>query len=152
MTPLRAADPFDWPALLTLIARAFAGMEGRIDPPSSLHRLTAEGLARMAREGEVWVLGAPAFATMALTPEADALYLGKLAVEPAAQGKGHGRRLVDLAAERARVLGKAGVRLQVRVELAENQAFFRRLGFRETERTAHPGYDRPTSITYFRPC
>lgn len=151
MTPRRAEDPFDWEGLLGLIHRAFAHMEGRIDPPSSLHRLTAGALARMAAEGEVWVVGAPPVACMVLTPEAAALYLGKLAVDPAHQGQGHGRRLVALAAERARALGKPRVRLQTRVELVENQAVFQRLGFIETGRTAHPGFSRPTSVTYVLP-
>ena len=41
--------------------------------------------------------------------------------------------------------------LQTRVELTENHATFRALGFVEVARTAHPGYDRPTSITFRRP-
>jgi hypothetical protein len=38
--------------------------------------------------------------------------------------------------------------LQTRVELEENHAAFRAMGFAEAGRTAHPGYDRPTSITF----
>jgi hypothetical protein len=38
-----------------------------------------------------------------------------------------------------------------RVELTETHATFRALGFTETGRTAHPGFDRPTSITFRRP-
>ncbi|TIX14256.1 MAG: GNAT family N-acetyltransferase, partial [Mesorhizobium sp.] len=34
-----------------------------------------------------------------------------------------------------------------RIELDGNHRAFVRLGFDETERTAHEGYDRPTSIT-----
>jgi hypothetical protein len=49
----------------------------------------------------------------------------------------------DLALSR----GKGAIELQTRVELAGNHAAFARLGFRQTERTAHKGYDRPTSIT-----
>ena len=79
MVPFRSADPYDWPALLAVIPRAFAGMEGRIDPPSSLHRLTAEGLARQAADGEVGVIGSkPAEACMVLTPKTGRLYPGKL--------------------------------------------------------------------------
>ena len=37
--------------------------------------------------------------------------------------------------------------LQTRVELTGNQRAFRSLGFVETGRTAHQGYDRPTSVT-----
>jgi hypothetical protein len=47
----------------------------------------------------------------------------------------------------AREGGKDAIELQTRIELTANHAAFARLGFRETERTAHPGYDRPTSIT-----
>ena len=144
---VRATDPFDWPGVLALIQRAFAGMEGRIDPPSSLHRLTAGGIAAQARTGEIWVVP-PLQACMFLTPKDGRLYLGKLAVEPALQGRGLARQLVALAEERARALGFAILELETRVELTENHAIFRHLGFVETGRKAHPGFDRPTSITF----
>jgi hypothetical protein len=38
--------------------------------------------------------------------------------------------------------------LETRVELTQNHAIFRRLGFVETTRKAHPGFDRPTSVTF----
>jgi hypothetical protein len=37
--------------------------------------------------------------------------------------------------------------LGVRIALPENQRLFAALGYVETERTAHPGFDVPTSIT-----
>lgn len=151
MTPFRAVDPYDWAALRALIARAFAGMAGRIDPPSSLHRLTAQDLARQAVTGEVWVIGVPALACVVLTPKGDALYLGKLAVDPGQQGKGFGRTLMDMAEDRARALGFAVLELETRVELAENQRLFTGLGFAQVARTVHPGFDRPTSLTYRKP-
>jgi hypothetical protein len=40
--------------------------------------------------------------------------------------------------------------LQTRVELVENHAAFSRMGFAKTGESAHPGYDRPTSITMRR--
>ena len=144
---VRATDPYDWLGVLALIQRAFAGMEGRIDPPSSVHRLTAEGIAAQARTGEIWVVP-PLQACMFLTPKDGRLYLGKLAVEPALQGRGLARQLVALAEERARALGFAILELETRVELTENHAIFRHLGFVETGRKAHPGFDRPTSITF----
>ena len=144
---IRATEPFDWASLLGLIQRAFHGMEGRIDPPSSLHRLTPEAIALQAGTGEVWV-EPPLRACMFLTPKDGRLYLGKLAVDPALQGQGSGRRLVALAEQRARDLGYEVLELETRVELVENHAIFRRLGFVETGRKAHPGFDRPTSITF----
>ena len=47
------------PQALALIHRSFAYMEGRIDPPSSVHRLTLAALREQARDGEVWGIGTP---------------------------------------------------------------------------------------------
>lgn len=150
MTPHRAQDPYDWPAVLRLIQTEFAYMDGRIDPPSSMHALTAESLAAQARSAEVWVTGLPPVACMVLTPKPAALYLGKLAVAGSHRGKGLARIMVDTALKRAAALGLPGVELQTRIELVENQAMFRALGFHEAGRSSHPGFDRPTTITYRR--
>lgn len=147
LIPRQARDPFDWDAALAMIARAFAGMEGRIDPPSSIHRFTPDDL----RQGEFWVVGDPLRACVQLTVKPGALYLGKLAVEPGLQRQGLARLLLAQAEDRARALGLPALELQTRVELTENHATFRALGFVETARTAHPGFDRPTSITFRKP-
>ena len=147
MTP-RLAKPEELDAVLTLIQTSFAYMEDRIDPPSSMHKLTVEVLADPACE--VWVMGEPPVACCVLTPMADALYLGKLAVAEDHRASGFGRVLVEFAASRAETLGLRVVELQARVELTENHAAFKRMGFRKVGETAHPGYDRPTSITMRR--
>jgi predicted N-acetyltransferase YhbS len=147
LTPYLATDPFDWDAALTLIRRAFAGMEGRIDPPSSIHHSTAADL----QKGEFWCIGTPPLACVLFTPKPQALYLGKLAVAPGLTRQGLARRLITLAETRARALGLPVLELQTRVELTENHAAFRALGFLEVARTAHPGYTRPTAITYRKP-
>ena len=136
--------------VLALIRSAFAGMEGRIDPPSSVHRLTEQGLAAAAAAGEVWSLGAPVAACMVLTPRPGRLYIGKMAVAAPCRGRGLSRALVALAETRARALSLPLLELQTRIELVENHATFAALGFVETARTAHPGHDRPTSITMER--
>ncbi|NBE06866.1 GNAT family N-acetyltransferase [Paragemmobacter ruber] len=151
MPPHQATDPYDWPALLALLQRAFGYMEGAIDPPSSLHSLTATSIAAQACTGEVWAIGTPPGACVFLSPRPDALYVGKLAVDPPLQGRGLGRQLIDLAASRARAMGLPALELQTRIELTANHAAFRRMGFVQTAATAHPGYDRPTSLTFRRP-
>jgi len=147
-TPYRVSpDNPDLPAILPLIRDSFAFMEGRIDPPSSMHRLTEESIRQHASDAELWAIGRPPHAVVFLTPKADCLYLGKLAVEASQRGRGLARRLVELAEDRARALGLEALELQTRVELVENHAAFGRMGFVKTDETAHPGYDRPTSIT-----
>lgn len=151
--PWRLAATDDPAPVLALIRAAFADMEGRIDPPSSMHRLTGSDVLRRAEAGEVWVIG-PAKAPLAcvfLTPKPAALYLGKLAVAGRARGQGLARLLVDLAETRAAALGLPVLELQTRVELTENHTTFARLGFTRVAGTAHPGYDRVTSFTYRKP-
>jgi ribosomal protein S18 acetylase RimI-like enzyme len=138
------------PQALDLLQAAFAFMEGRIDPPSSLATMTLDSLTETARTSEVWALGDPVISCMILTPRGDALYLGKLAVADSHRGHGIARRLVDLAVARAPIHKVSRIELQTRVELTGNQVAFRALGFTEVARTAHPGYDRPTAITFER--
>ena len=145
-----ASDLFcDWTRLLDLIQRAFGYMEGRIDPPSSMHRLTAEGLALKARD-EICFLahdGRQITGCVFCDPREDALYVGKLAVDPNHQGKAIGKALMHRAEAEARSRALPALELQTRVELSENHATFARLGFVRTGETAHAGFDRPTSIT-----
>ncbi len=138
-----------WDALLDMVGRSFAYMGGIIDPPSSVHRLTPATLAEKAAKETVLLAfaGGTLAGCVFLADRDDDLYVGKLAVEPGMQGKGIGRRLMDEAERHARSLGKTALELQTRVELTGNQATFARLGFRETGRTAHEGFDRPTSVT-----
>jgi N-acetylglutamate synthase-like GNAT family acetyltransferase len=148
MIPVRATAPYDWASILRLITAAFSGMEGRIDPPSSMHDLTVADIARQAESGEVWVIGEPAIACIFLTPKTDALYLGKIAVAMAHRHEGHARALIGTAEQRARTLGLSALELQSRVELIENHAAFAALGFQQVGMTTHPGFDQPTSITF----
>ena len=133
-------DAFD------VMRAAFAGMEGRIDPPSSITRMTLESLALDAQRAEVWVTGDPVVGTVILTPREKVLYVGKLAVRD--RRGGVGRRLMALAEERAVALGYRWLELESRVELIEIHAVFKALGFREVGRTTHEGYMRPTSVVF----
>ncbi|QDC11703.1 GNAT family N-acetyltransferase [Oceanicola sp. D3] len=145
-------DFADWAGVHRLLVESFAFMEGRIDPPSSLAAVTPEGLAEKA-EREVLMLvryGARVVACGFASPRRPVLYLGKLAVTEQLRGRGLLRQMVALAEEMARDGGFEALELQSRVELVENHATFAALGFKEVARTAHEGYDRPTSITFRR--
>lgn len=140
----------DFSALYTLLRRAFAYMEGRIDPPSSMASMTVSDLRDAARKHEVWVIEESnrPIASMILTPKPDTLYLGKLATSPTHRQEGLARELLQHAETRARALGLGSITLQTRIELIENHATFRAMGFTQIGETAHPGFDHPTSLTY----
>lgn len=133
--------------VLKLIQTSFAYMESRIDPPSSMHRLTLASISKHCESGEVWTIGEPIQACIFLTYQKDALYLGKMAVASEARGKGYGRDLIVLAEHRAKALGFKVLELNTRIELIENHRIFEKFGFIKSAENAHPGYDRPTYIT-----
>lgn len=136
---------------LALVRAAFAYMDGVVDPASSIHRMALADMAAHAARGELWAAGTPPVACAIFTRKRDALYIGKLAVAGDRRGQGLARALFDAAEAEARRLGLGWLELQTRVELTANHATFARLGFTETGRSAHPGYDRPTSLTFRRP-
>ena len=136
--------------VLTLIHNSFAGMDGRIDPPSSVHSLTLAALQKDAADHEVWSLGTPPRACVLLKTTQDALYVGKLAVAASHRHQGLATRLIDLANSRAKHHGVRWLTLQARIELTENHATFTALGFSEVARTTHPGYTKPTAIEFRR--
>lgn len=146
---VRPKDFSDWTGLHALLQDCFAFMEGRIDPPSSLARMTPESLREKAHE-EILVIvlsGDELVACGYLKETADTLYLGKLAVKSGFRRQGILASIVKLAEKMARELGKSALELQTRVELVENHETFDAVGFVQTGESSHPGYERPTSIT-----
>jgi ribosomal protein S18 acetylase RimI-like enzyme len=139
---------YRWDELLALILTSFAYMNGLIDPASSALSLTPQSLKEKAK-GEISYIaldGDQLAGCIFCRPEAGSLYIGKLAVLPAKQGKGIGRRLLALAETTARQRGLDALRLETRIELTGNHAAFARWGFRKTAENRHAGFDRTTSI------
>jgi len=139
---IRRAAQDELPAVLDLIQRQFAYMDDRIDPPSSMYRLTVEGLTQT----DVWVAGDPICACMVLTPVSDHLYLGKVAIEPAYRGQGLLEELVNRAEDVARELRLNTIQLESRIELKEVHRAFAKVGFQEVRTGAHDGYAKDTFI------
>lgn len=70
------------------------------------------------------------------------LLLENVAVHPAFQGRGIGRRLLALAETRAAEHGFHTIRLYTHAVMVENQRLYERLGYVETERRTDDGFDR----------
>jgi GNAT superfamily N-acetyltransferase len=140
--------------MLALLRRAFAYMDGRIDPPSSLHLMDEKTLAAKAEDEDlIWAVesGRGLVGCMFALDLGDVLYLSKIAVDPDYQGHGICRRMMACAEDMAIRRGIPALGLQTRVELVENHAAFARMGFVEVGETSHPGYDQPTSVTMRKP-
>lgn len=147
-----ATSDEDWAEIHALVTDSYRYMSGRIDPPSSLARWSANTFRSAAASGPAFfaienglIIGC-AFGK----PQNDALYLGKIAVARQASGQGVARNLLDLADWEATRRGLSKLRLETRIELTENHRIFSALGFQKTAETAHPGYSKPTAITMER--
>lgn len=142
---IRLLTPADAEWTATLIRTAFATHDATLDPPPSALRVTgADITAHFAERGGG--AGVDAEACLLWRPDPGALYIGRLAVHPAARGRGLATALLIAAEQVARTAGLASLRLQVRLSLTDNRRLFQRTGFVEGAHHAHPGYDTPTYL------
>ncbi|MGI8328703.1 GNAT family N-acetyltransferase [Actinomadura scrupuli] len=85
----------------------------------------------------VWVSGdvpgGPVDALIVLIPEDGALLVDNVAVHPAAQGRGLGRRLLAFAEDQARSRGLRVMRLYTNVKMTSNIALYESLGYQRTD-------------------
>lgn len=140
----------DFAGLHALLSAAFAYMDGRIDPPSSMARLDIAGLRAKAATEDLMIIRDPGQLLGCLfgAVEGEDYYIGKLAVDARHRQGGLGRALITAAEHQAGRRGCRALTLQTRVELVENHATFARLGFVQSGASAHPGYARPTSLSF----
>lgn len=137
----RRAQREEVAVLRRLVAKAYGHYVARLGkPPGPM----LDDYARRVADGQVWVLefDGRLVGLVVLEDEGDGLLLDNLAVSPAMQGKGYGRRLIALAEEEARRRGHRQVRLYTHVLMTENIALYGRLGFRETGRASEKGFER----------
>ncbi|MDR2985741.1 MAG: GNAT family N-acetyltransferase [Nocardiopsaceae bacterium] len=135
----RLATEADMPAIRSLIAAAYDRYQDRMDkPPGPV--LTDYTDAVVA--GRVWLLGDPVTAVLVLIPEQESMLVENIAVSPAAQGSGIGRRLMEFAEQQALARGLRRMTLYTNEVMTENLAIYAKLGYRETARRAEGGYSR----------
>jgi ribosomal protein S18 acetylase RimI-like enzyme len=135
----RLASLADLPAIRRVITDAYSRYLDRMNkPPAPVVTDYGPAISR----GQVWVLGEPVIGVIVLTEEADGLLVENVAVSPAAQGAGNGRRLLEFAERQAILAGLRRLTLYTNEVMAENIALYGRLGYRETGRRFEDGYHR----------
>ena len=99
--------------------------------------------ARIA-EDAVWVIeeGSGVAGVLVLLPRPDHLLLDNIAVAPARQGSGLGRRLLAFAEAEALRRGYREIRLYTHRTMTENQRLYAAIGYEETGRRTEAGYER----------
>lgn len=147
---LRPIVPDDAEAVATLVRAAFAAQSVVTDPLPSARLVTAADVAaHLARAGGGAVAEVEGALAGSVLWEAQdgGLYVSRVAVAPAFRRRGIAQVLLAAAEDAARDARLPFLHLGTRLVLADNRRLFAACGFVETERTAHPGYAEPTSVT-----
>jgi len=138
---IRAATADDVSAITQIVGQAYRHYIARIGkPPGPM----LDDYAARVLEGAVWVLeeGAAVLGIIVLLPAPDYLLLDNIAISPARQGLGLGRRLLAFAEAEALRRGYREIRLYTHQTMAENQRLYASIGYEETGRGTEAGYDR----------
>jgi len=138
---LRLAVPEDLPAVEAIVEAAYSPFIARIGrKPGPM----LDNYAALIADGRVQVAVASdtVEALLVLIPEDGSMLLDNVAVAPAAQGKGLGKRLMAFAESQARAAGYRFIRLYTNQSMHENIELYGRLGYRETHRAVEKGLHR----------
>ncbi len=137
---VRRATPADLAAIQAIARAAYAiyvERMGREPAP-----IVADFASQIAA-GQVHVLDAAGVAGYAVIyRRGDHLHLENVAVDPARQGEGLGRRLLDFVEAEARRRGLAAIELYTNIHMTENQRLYPALGYVETGRRTEDGFAR----------
>jgi len=138
---IRAATAADVSAIANIVDQAYRHYIARIGkPPGPM----LDDYAARVSEGTLWVLeeGAVIAAIIVLLPAPNYLLLDNIAVSPARQSLGLGRRLLAFAEAEALRRGYREIRLYTHQTMVENQSLYASIGYEETGRGSEAGYDR----------
>jgi ribosomal protein S18 acetylase RimI-like enzyme len=138
---IRAATAADVLAIANIVDQAYRHYIARMGkPPGPM----LDDYAARVSEGVIWVLeeGAAIAGIIVLLPTTSYLLLDNIAVSPARQGSGLGRRLLAFAEAEALRRGYPEIRLYTHLTMVENQRLYASIGYEETGRGSEAGYDR----------
>ena len=138
---IRAAIAGDALAIGQIVEQAYRHYIPRIGKPPG--PMLDDYNARIS-EGVAWVIEeASAMAgVIVLLPRPEYLLLDNIAVAPARQGSGLGRRLLAFAEAEAVRCGYREIRLYTHRTMTENQQLYAAIGYEETGRGTEAGYER----------
>lgn len=80
--------------------------------------------------------------SVCLSAEDDSIVVSNLVVDPAAQGRGYGRTLINYAERVALAQGLQAVTLYTNVKFFDNIAFYTKIGYTDSGRKTGEGFVR----------
>ncbi len=137
---IRRARLSDAPAIRKCVEAAYRHYTGRIGkPPGPM----LDDYAEVIRRHLVFVVDADDIVgVLVLIQKPAGMLLDNVAIRPDQQGKGLGRRLIDLAEAETCAAGFEQLNLYTHECMTENIELYESLGYSQTERKQEQGYDR----------
>ena len=138
---LRRASSKDAAAITACVKAAYAPHAARMGkPPGPL----LDDYAELIERHIVWVVAQKSelAGVLVLIEKDDYLLLDNVAVQPALQGQGTGKLLMQQAELEAVRLGYARIRLYTHESMIENRRLYQRLSYAETGRKVELGLNR----------
>jgi ribosomal protein S18 acetylase RimI-like enzyme len=138
---IRAANAADVSVIGQIVEQAYRHYISRIGrPPEPM----LDDYAARVSKGVVWVIeeGSTIAGIIVLLSKPDYMLLDNIAVAPARQGSGLGRRLLAFAEAEAVRRGYREIRLYTHLTMTENQRLYAAIGYEETGHGTEAGYER----------
>ncbi len=141
MSRLRPAVSEDLPRVREIVDAAYSPYVARMGrPPQPMLDDYAARLA--AGELQVLEVAGRVEGLLVLVERPEGLLLHNVAVDPAVKGRGYGSLLLAAAERQARARGFARLTLYTHATMTENQALYRRKGWRLADRITEDGFER----------
>lgn len=140
MLTVRLATGTDAPLVRELMLLGFEQFRSILDPPSSAFWETEKDVAAAIERGGAalaWMGDVPV-GSVRFEPESEWLYIGRLAVIPAARRRGVAQALMLAAEAEALRFGLSEAQLSMREVLPGNRALFEKLGYSVISIEPHP--------------
>jgi ribosomal protein S18 acetylase RimI-like enzyme len=138
---VEVAKAEDVPAIKPMVDAAYSKYIERL---GQLPAAMTADYVKLAETQNLHVLraGSNVVGSVLLSKDGDSVKVSNLVVDPATQGRGYGRVLMEHAEDMARTQGLAAVTLFTNEKMHENIALYTKLGFTETGRKTEDGFDR----------
>jgi len=140
-TSIRHATDADATAIQHCVKAAYHSYIERLGrPPGPM----LDDYARVVQQHHTYVveLDGKIVGLVVLIEQENGILLDNVAVDPAYQGKGIGRLLIDFAETKSRELGYQNLDLYTHELMTENIDMYKGLGYSETDRRTEKGFQR----------